>query len=81
MARVRFTDDYDYKPTVQSTIAYKAGMEMTVRQECAAAAVAAGKAVLLDKPKRAAPAKRPVKAKTAVPTTSTPETESDAGRG
>lgn len=53
MARVRFTDDYDYKPTAQSTIAYKKGMELTVRQECADKAMAAGKAVSLDKPKKA----------------------------
>lgn len=26
MARVRFTHDFDYKPTPMSTIAYKAGM-------------------------------------------------------
>jgi hypothetical protein len=45
MARVRFTKDFDYKPTSQSTIGYKAGWEGTVRRECAEAAVAAGKAV------------------------------------
>ncbi|NSL22019.1 hypothetical protein [Agrobacterium tumefaciens] len=44
MARVRFKQDYDYKPTIQSTIAYKAGWEGTVRRECAEEAVAAGKA-------------------------------------
>lgn len=44
MARVRFKQDYDYKPTPQSTIAYKAGWEGTVRRECAEEAVAAGKA-------------------------------------
>jgi len=42
--RVRFTHDFDYKPTAQSTIAYKAGMEETVKRECAEQAIAAGKA-------------------------------------
>jgi hypothetical protein len=45
MARVRFTEDFDYKPKSQVTIAYKAGTEKTVRRECADAAIAAGKAV------------------------------------
>ncbi|NLS07612.1 hypothetical protein HGP14_30580 [Rhizobium sp. P32RR-XVIII] len=45
MARVRFTHDFDYKPTSQSTVGYKAGMELTVKRECADQAVAAGKAV------------------------------------
>jgi len=45
MARVRFTDDFDYKPTRQVTIAYRAGMELTVKRDCAEKAVAAGKAV------------------------------------
>lgn len=45
MARVRFTHEFDYKPTSQSTIGYKAGMELTVKRECADQAVAAGKAV------------------------------------
>lgn len=44
MARVRFTADFDYKPTSQITIGYLAGMEKTVRRECADQAVAAGKA-------------------------------------
>nr|CAD6411084.1 hypothetical protein REQ54_00833 [Rhizobium sp. Q54] len=43
--RVRFTHDYDYKPTAQSTIGYKAGMEETVKRECGEQAIAAGKAV------------------------------------
>lgn len=45
MARVRFTADFDYKPTAQCTIGYLAGMEETVRRECAEQAIAAGKAV------------------------------------
>lgn len=48
MARVRFTKDFDYKPKSQVTIGYKAGTEMTVRRECADAAIAAGKAVEID---------------------------------
>ncbi|MDE4619629.1 hypothetical protein [Sinorhizobium meliloti] len=44
MARVRFTADYDYKPTRQCTIGYKAGMELTVKRDCAEKAIAAGKA-------------------------------------
>ncbi|MCS0460849.1 hypothetical protein [Rhizobium favelukesii] len=47
MARVRFTGDFDYKPTTPTTIGYKAGMELTVKRECADRAVAAGKAVEL----------------------------------
>jgi hypothetical protein len=45
MARVRFIKDFDYKPTSQATIGYKAGWEGTVKRECAEAAVTAGKAV------------------------------------
>ncbi|MBP2459589.1 MULTISPECIES: hypothetical protein [unclassified Rhizobium] len=48
MARVRFTKDFDYKPKSQVTIGYKADTEMTVRRECADAAIAAGKAVEVD---------------------------------
>ncbi|MCK8779082.1 hypothetical protein M0654_03690 [Rhizobium sp. NTR19] len=44
MTRVRFTADFDYKPTMQTTIGYKAGMEETVKKECAEQAIAAGKA-------------------------------------
>lgn len=50
--RVRFTADYDYKPTPQSTIGYKAGMVETVKRECGEQAIAAKKAILVD---RAAP--------------------------
>ena len=48
MARVRFTADFDYHPTPQTTIAYLAGMELTVKRECARQAVAAEKAVEVD---------------------------------
>lgn len=53
MARIRFTEDFDYKPTAQITVAYLAGMEMTVRRECAEQAIAAGKAVRSGRVKRA----------------------------
>lgn len=56
MARVRFTHDFDYKPTSQCTIGYKAGMELTVKRDCAEKAVAAGKAVSLDRRTTAEPA-------------------------
>lgn len=42
--RVKFTGDFDYKPTSQSTIGYLSGMEETVKRECGEAAIAAGKA-------------------------------------
>lgn len=48
MARVRFTKDFDYHPTSQSTVGYLAGMEMTVKRECADQAIAAGKAKEID---------------------------------
>jgi len=48
MARVRFTHDFDYKPSPQVTIVYEKGMERTVKRECADQAIAAGKAVSLD---------------------------------
>lgn len=47
MARVRFTADFDYKPVRHTTIAYRAGMELTVKRDCADKAVAAGKAIEL----------------------------------
>lgn len=52
MARVKFTRDYDWKPTSQSTVAYKADQEYTVRRECADAAVKAGAATELDAPRK-----------------------------
>ena len=54
MARVRFTSDFDYHPTPQVIIAYRAGMEKTVKRDCAKKAIAAGKAVDLG-PKKDAP--------------------------
>ncbi len=49
MARVRFKQDFDYRPTQQITIAYKDGWEGTVKRECADEAVAAGKAERIGK--------------------------------
>lgn len=46
---VRFTSDFDFKPTPQATIAYKAGMVANVTRACATLAVAAGKADRLRK--------------------------------
>lgn len=42
--RVKFTQDYDYKPNSRTTIGYLAGMEETVKRECGEAAIAAGAA-------------------------------------
>lgn len=46
--RVRFTENFDYKPTKRSTIGYLAGMEETVKRECGEQAIAAGAAVLIE---------------------------------
>jgi hypothetical protein len=40
--RIRFSADFDYWPTPQIVIAYKAGMVEFVRLECAQRAVAKG---------------------------------------
>lgn len=53
--RVRFLADFDYKPTRQVTVGYKAGTEKLVKTECAEQAIAAGKAVEIE-PKKAKPA-------------------------
>ena len=44
MARVKFSQNFDYKPNSQSTTGYLAGWEGTVKRDCANQAVAAGKA-------------------------------------
>lgn len=51
MAWLRFTADFDFKPKPAVTLAYKAGQEKLVTTPCAAAAVAAGKAERIRKPK------------------------------
>ncbi len=48
MARVRFTEDFDYKPTPQVTVAYLAGWSGTVKRDCADKAITAKKAEPLD---------------------------------
>lgn len=48
MAKVRFIEDFDYKPTSRTTIGYQAGWSGTVKRDCANKAIAARKAVDLD---------------------------------
>ena len=52
MAKVRFTADFDYRPVGHVVIGYLAGMELTVKQDCADQAIAAGKAVSLDRKRK-----------------------------
>ncbi|MET3899676.1 hypothetical protein ABIB57_003638 [Devosia sp. UYZn731] len=47
--KVRFSKDYDFKPSSQSTVGYKAGWEGPVTQACADAAVAAKAAEVVSK--------------------------------
>lgn len=47
MPRVRFTADHDYRAKRHVTVAYKAGHEGPVKQDCADQAIGAGKAVLV----------------------------------
>lgn len=51
--RLKFKKDWDFKPSSQSTVGYKAGWEGPVTQACADAAVAAGAAELLPGTKKA----------------------------
>lgn len=55
MARVRFSEDYRYRPSQQPQICikYRAGEEYTVKRECADAAVAAGAGEEIQPPARA----------------------------
>lgn len=57
--RVRFTKDYDYTPSGERRvlIAYKAGMELTVKREAGEAAIAAGRAKEVEPFNGADPAK------------------------
>lgn len=48
--RLKFKRDFDFKPSSQATIAYKAGWEGPVTQACAEAAVGAGAAELTGSP-------------------------------
>lgn len=51
--RLKFNKDFDFKPTSQSTVAYKAGWEGPVTQACAEAALKAEVAELVTAPKSA----------------------------
>lgn len=48
MVRVKFLEDFDYKPAPQMTVGYRAGWSGTVKRDCAEKAAAAKKAELLD---------------------------------
>lgn len=52
MPWARFTADFDWRPTSQATIAYKAGHEVSVTTACLNAAKAAGAAVKIATPRR-----------------------------
>lgn len=54
MARVLFTGDYRYTPSAnrRTCIKYRAGIERTVKRECADAAIAARAAVEISVPPR-----------------------------
>lgn len=53
MAWVVFSEDFDYCPTITTTIGYKAGPERRhVREECAAKAVSLGRATRVPAPSR-----------------------------
>jgi hypothetical protein len=52
MPHVRFSEDFDWKPLPQVTIAYKAGWSGRVTTPCANSAVASNKAVRLKTPKK-----------------------------
>lgn len=60
MPRFRFTKDFDFKPTSQSTIGYKAGYEGLITTAAAEAAVKAGVGEVTEND--AAKADKPVKA-------------------
>lgn len=53
MAWVKFTEDFDWWPSPQVTIAYKAGMTLNVTRRCAEIAKAKGKAVSCASPRKA----------------------------
>lgn len=52
MAWVRFTNDFEWWPSPQVTISYKAGSVLNVTRRCAAEAVAKGRAVRAAAPRR-----------------------------
>lgn len=54
MPWVRFTTPFVFKPKPNVAVAYKAGSEYLVKQDCAAAAIAAGKAVKITRRRKEA---------------------------
>lgn len=52
---VLFSADFDWKPTTNTTIAYKAGWTGNVRRDCGDAAIAAGRATAVKTPRREVP--------------------------
>ncbi|PRA46650.1 hypothetical protein [Brucella pituitosa] len=52
MPHVHFSEDFDWKPLPQVTIAYKAGWSGLVTSPCATAADQANKAVRLKTPRK-----------------------------
>lgn len=50
---VQFTADFDFRPKPAVTLAFKAGQRRLVTTPCATAAIAAGRAVPITKPKDA----------------------------
>ena len=53
LPRLKFKKDWDFKPSSQATIGYKAGWEGPVTQACADQAVKAGVADLVSRPTKA----------------------------
>lgn len=65
MTKVRFTKNFDFKPSDQATIGYKAGWTGTVTQACAKAAEAAGVGEIVEadpEPAKVAMTAKPIKA-------------------
>lgn len=56
MAWVRFTSDFEWWPSPQVTISYKAGSILNVTRRCAKEAVEKGRAVRAAAPARSPPA-------------------------
>lgn len=54
MARVTFTQDFNFKPTPRKWLTWKAGETQTVKRAVADAAIAAGKAKEVKVPRRKA---------------------------
>lgn len=52
MAWVRFTANFDYHPRPRVTIAYKTGMALRVKRDCANQAIALGRAEEVPTPPR-----------------------------